>query len=278
LIDGYRGRDDLERKLIRVLHRKSFIDDATRIWRGLRYEQRLGFQLEVNTLRLLKRGIVMLDTISSDRLRHELELVLREEFPEKILTRAGELGVLAQLHPSLEGNGWLAEKFWQVRQPNSPSSSSVELYMALLVYRLGSHEIEEIIARLRLPKLSAKALRDTADLRDKLELLADSELVPSSVYHFLRNYSLTAITANLIAGAIPAARQHIQTFLTKLRYSRPSLTGSDLKKMGISPGPQMKEVLQRLRDARLDGKIVSKKGEVELVRGWLGSSPSTPSS
>ena len=53
LIDLYGGREDLEHKLIRILHEKSFTDDATRIWRGLRYEQRLDFQLEPTTLKLL---------------------------------------------------------------------------------------------------------------------------------------------------------------------------------------------------------------------------------
>ena len=84
LIDPYRGRDDLNRGWVRVLHERSFIDDSTRIWRGLRYEQRLDFQLEPDTLKLLKRDIPMLDTISGDRIRHELELILREELPEKI--------------------------------------------------------------------------------------------------------------------------------------------------------------------------------------------------
>ncbi|HUU64504.1 MAG TPA: CCA tRNA nucleotidyltransferase, partial [Dehalococcoidales bacterium] len=78
LIDLYGGRDDLEHKLIRVLHEKSFTDDATRIWRGLRYEQRLDFQLEPTTLKLLKRDIPMLDTISGDRIRYELECILQE--------------------------------------------------------------------------------------------------------------------------------------------------------------------------------------------------------
>ncbi|MFC1966600.1 CCA tRNA nucleotidyltransferase, partial [Chloroflexota bacterium] len=97
LIDRHGGMDDLKHKLIRILHERSFIDDATRIWRGLRYEQRLDFQLEANTLKLLKRDLPMLDTISGDRIRHELELVLREEFPEKALRRATELGVLPRL-------------------------------------------------------------------------------------------------------------------------------------------------------------------------------------
>jgi tRNA nucleotidyltransferase (CCA-adding enzyme) len=65
-------------------------------------------------------------------------------------------------------------------------------------------------------------------------------------------------------------RQHIQAFLTKLRYVKPALTGSDLIKMGVAPGPRMKEILQRLHEARLDGKVTSKKGEEEMVRGWVG--------
>ncbi|MFC2073152.1 CCA tRNA nucleotidyltransferase, partial [Chloroflexota bacterium] len=161
LIDPYRGRDDLEYKFLRVLHERSFIDDSTRIWRGLRYEQRLGFQLEPDTLRLLKRDIPMLDTISGDRIRHELELILKEEFPEKILRRAEELKVLPKLHPALQGDGWLAEKFGQARQSSSPNLPSVELYMALLAYRLTSEENEDFISRLRLPKSSAQTLRDT---------------------------------------------------------------------------------------------------------------------
>ena len=94
LVDRHGGRDDLEHKLIRILHEKSFVDDATRIWRALRYEQRLNFQLEPNTLKLLKRDIPMLDTISGDRIRHELELILDEELPEKTIRRAEELKVL----------------------------------------------------------------------------------------------------------------------------------------------------------------------------------------
>ena len=40
----------------------------------------------------------MLDTISGDRIRHELELILKEELPEKTLRRAEELKVLTRLH------------------------------------------------------------------------------------------------------------------------------------------------------------------------------------
>ncbi|GAJ20895.1 unnamed protein product [marine sediment metagenome] len=65
------------------------------------------------------------------------------------------------------------------------------------------------------------------------------------------------------------AHQHIQLFLDKLRYVKSALTGNDLQKMGVAPGPQMKEILNLLQEARLDGKVTSKRGEVEVVEGWV---------
>ena len=58
----------------------------------------------------------------------------------------------------------------------------------------------------------------------------------------------------------------IQLFLDTLRYVRPALTGTDLKVMGIPPGVRIKEILQLLHEARLDGKVTSRRGEEGLVR------------
>ena len=269
LIDRHGGIDDLEHKLIRILHEKSFTDDATRIWRGLRYEQRLDFQLEPNTLKLLKRDIPMLDTISGDRIRHELELILTEKYPEKVLRRAEELEVLPKLHPALKGNGWLEEKFEQARQLSSPDLSPIGLYLALLVYHLSDEANEHLISRLRLPKPLTQTLRDTNSLKTKLQSLADPELDRSSIYRLLHSYCLPAIMANSLAGDPSVARQHMQLFLNKLRYVKSALTGDDLKRMGIAPGPDIKEVLELVLEARLDRKITTKQGEEGLVNSWL---------
>jgi len=269
LIDLYGGIYDLEHKFIRILHEKSFTDDATRIWRGLRYEQRLDFHLEETTLKLLKRDIPMLDTISGDRIRHEVELVFKEELPEKILRRAEELGVLPNLHPSLKGNGWLAKRFQQARELSHPNLPPVGLYLALLAYRLTDEENEQLISRLRLSKSLTQTLRDTNSIKAKLQSLAAPKLPPSSIYRLLYGYSPQAITANSLASDSSVARRRIQLFLNKLRYIKPALTGDDLKRMGITPGPRIKEILHLLHDARLDGKVRTRQGEEEMVKGWL---------
>jgi tRNA nucleotidyltransferase (CCA-adding enzyme) len=269
LLDIYGGRDDLEHKLVRVLHDKSFIDDATRIWRGLRYEQRLNFQLEPTTLQLLKRDKSYLDAISGDRIRHELELILKEEYPEKVLRRSDELGVLAKLHPSLKEDCWLSEKFEQARSFSSPESPSVWLYLALLAYRLNVEENEQLVSYLRLPKSVAQTLRDTIDLKIRIESLTEPELPSSRIYSLLHSYTTSSVIATSLASDSLVARQRINLFLGELCYIKPALSGEDLKRMGATPGPSIKKTLSLLLEARLDGKVTTRRDEVDLVRKLL---------
>lgn len=269
LIDPYSGQRDIRNRLIRILHPTSFIDDSTRIWRGLRYEQRLGFRLEADTLRLLRRDINMLDSISGDRIRYELECILGEELPERVFKRAAELGVLAKLSPSLKGNGWLEEKFKQARQMYLPDKPPPGIYMALLSYNLADEERERFISYLRLPKAMEQTLRDSSSTRAKLKKLADAGISPSAIHHLLTDSSIQAIAANLIASDSPTARRNLKLYLDKLRYVKTALTGNDLIKMGIPPGPHIKEILNRLLDARLDGSVRTREEEEEMARGSI---------
>jgi len=268
LIDPYSGSTDLKGRLIRVLHEKSFIDDSTRIWRGLRYEQRLDFMLEVETLKLLQRDIPMLDTISGDRIRYELECILKEKIPEKILQRAGDLGVLRKLNPALKGNGWLAEKFGKARQTILPQTPSPKLYMVLLAYHLTNKESEQFITYLRLPKSTAQILRDSSSIRKKINKLADPEIKPSQIYHLLHGNTPQAITANIIATDSENARCNMRLYTDKLYKIKPALNGNDLIKMGIDPGLCMKKMLNKLLDARLNGGVKTREDEERIMRYW----------
>ena len=268
-LDPHGGRDDLKAKVIRVLHEKSFTDDATRIWRGLRYEQRLDFHLERKTLGLLQRDIAMLDTISGDRIRYEIECILKEKFPEKVFGRAAALGVLPKLHPALKGNDWLVSRFEQARAACSPETPEAGLYLSLLVYFLTAEEMGRFISRLRLPKLLAQDLNDTIALKGKMRLLATPGMSPSGIYRLLDGYTSTALMANSLATESPAASQNIRLYLTRLKDIKIELSGKDLLRMGVDSGPDMKEIMELLLKARLDGKISSKEDEEEVVREWL---------
>ena len=264
LVDPHRGKSDLEHHFIRILHPGSFSDDATRILRAVRYEQRLGFELEAQTTQLLKRDIPMLDTISGDRIRHELELVFKEKQPELVIQRLGELGVLPRISPSLKGDGWIAEKFDKARRLRKPAQLS-SLYFCLLIYSFSEKNIEQFLVRLNISARLSRAMRDMLRLKTSLPLLGKSSLKPSEIYYLLREYEPLAIQANAIASESATVQRYLQLFLTKLRYVRTSLDGEELKRLGISAGPEMGKILQILHKAKLDGEVRTEVGEKTLA-------------
>ena len=271
LIDPHQGKSDLEHRLIRILHPGSFSDDANRILRAVRYEQRLDFELETQTAQLLKRDIPMLDTISGDRIRHELELIFKEKQPELVIKRLGELGVLPRISPFLKGDGWIAEKFDKARRLKKPNQLP-SLYFCLLIYSFSEKEIEQFLTRLNISAKLSRAMYDTLRLKTSLPFLDKTSLKPSEIYYLLREYEPMAIEANAIAtdekeGTTSLiAHHHLQLFLTKLRYVRTSLSGGELKRLGIPAGPEMGKVLQILHKAKLDGEVSTRADEKKLVR------------
>jgi len=264
LVDPYQGKNDLEHCLIRILHPESFSDDATRILRAVRYEQRLCFVLETETAQLLKRDIPMLDTISGDRIRHELELIFKEKQPEFVINRLGALGVLQGISPFLKGDGWIVEKFDKARRLKKPTQLP-SLYFCLFIYSSSETDVEQFLARLNIPAKLSRAMRDTLRLKTRLTLLDKSSLKPSEIYYLLREYEPVAIQANAIASEPSMAHRYLQLFLTKLRCVRTSLDGEELKRLGISAGPEMGKVLQVLHKAKLDGEVRTRADEKKLA-------------
>ena len=97
ILDPLGGMPDLESRLIRVLHQKSFLDDPTRIFRALRYATRLGASLEVGTRQLMLEALRAgaLETISGTRIANDLEKSMKEEQAADLLVSLGEMGIFS---------------------------------------------------------------------------------------------------------------------------------------------------------------------------------------
>lgn len=87
----------------------------------------------------------------------------------------------------------------------------------------------------------------------------------SEIHHLLRDYDPLAIQANAIASESSTTCHHLSLFLDELRYVKPHLTGDDLAKLGIRPGPEVGEMLRKLLKARLDGETKTREEEEKLV-------------
>jgi tRNA nucleotidyltransferase (CCA-adding enzyme) len=271
IVDPFGGRADLDAALLRVLHEGSFRDDATRILRGARYESRLGFRLERRTLRWLKRDIGYLETISGPRIREELARVMGEPQPERILLRLRRLGALAAISPSLSFDGRRAQAFARLRQVEGEPPPTA--YLALLAWGLSRQQTAALAARLALTKRETEAVRATPEARALVGKLS-REVKPSRAVELLAPLPPASVWA-LAASAGGRARQQALRYLQRWRYVRPSLDGHALLAMGAREGPHLGQVLRRLRAAKLDGEVRSRREEERMARALLGLATET---
>jgi tRNA nucleotidyltransferase (CCA-adding enzyme) len=270
LLDFYGGESDLRQGLIRVLHSLSFIEDPTRILRAVRLETRLDFQIELRTEQLIANAVPMLDRVSGDRIRHEIELILLETEPERALCRLQELGVLDAISPGLVCDRWLQDRFARLRQAAGDPVWALDEerwvfgYLALLLYRLSPEKRKLAQKRLRLGRDVVKRLGEVEWIKERVPGLEQPQ--PASIlYNWLEPYSTEALLV-VWAAEKEMVRQQIHHFQAKLRDVQTLLDGRYLiERYGLKPSPVFGHLLDQLRDARLDGEVETREEEEALL-------------
>lgn len=295
LLDFWGGGQDLRDGVIRVLHSLSFVEDPTRILRAARLEQRLGFRVEPRTAELMHHALPLLDRVSGDRIRHELELALREkdDRAERTLARFQELGALAGISPALQGevDEWLAgsfatlraglaagvwpEDFDVARHPDQEGMTALEVlrefaYFGLLVYRLDPPQIESILKRLHVKSTTIRDVRALHGVQDTLAWLNSFPQMPASeVVARLEPFPPRALLVGWVTRTPDAASRLVERYWREWRFVRTALDGAALKALGLPPSPLYGRLLGGLRAARLDGLISTEEEERALLQQWL---------
>jgi tRNA nucleotidyltransferase (CCA-adding enzyme) len=276
LLDFYGGESDLREGVIRVLHSLSFVDDPTRMLRAARLESRLGFCLDPRSEELIAEGLPLLKRVSSDRIRHELEQIFDEPEPERVLSRLEELGVLAQIYPGLRCDKWLQGRCVVLRQVLAPEAWGLKpeddafLHLAMLAYRLDEEQLEAFLKRLKIKRDDADDLRLLPSLRATLPQVGRTRR-PSAVYRWLQPFPARVLAAAWVAAGSGRQQGQLLRYQTEWRLVEPEITGDDLKAMGLRPSPLFGQLLEVLRDARLDGKVGTRVEEEALLQELLAA-------
>lgn len=276
LVDLHGGLRDLQNKTIRVLHGLSFIDDPTRVFRAIRLEQRLGFQLDKETNVLLTEAVKMglLHSLSPSRLSAELHHVLSEREPVKTLARLAGYNVLQFIHPRLKWSPELARLMkavekaveWHAGVSLEPLASPWVVYGMVLLDALPESAIQETLARLTFPRGQTQSLLRTSRASTRLLLTLDRTVKPSETFRALCNFPEETLMFLIAKTRSKRAKQKIVDMFTTYRRMKPILRGNDLKAMGLTPGPLYNRILDLLLDARLDGTVETVTDERRLVQ------------
>ena len=86
LIDLTDGVSDIKNKILRVLHKKSYRDDPTRILRGLNFKYRFGFDFSDVDKILISEYMksINLENASKDRIKDVFQIVLSNKYQDEI--------------------------------------------------------------------------------------------------------------------------------------------------------------------------------------------------
>ncbi|HEV8243275.1 MAG TPA: CBS domain-containing protein [Nitrospirales bacterium] len=278
LIDFYGGQHDLKEKTLRVLHSLSFVEDPTRVFRAIRFEQRFGFRLGKETLTLI-RGAAKMDLfhrLSGSRLLEELILLFSEEESRKAIARLAELDLLRFIHPNLKWSPRLeallkavegALDWYKLLYLDHKMDAWVVHFMALMEV-VPDKAVREVLKRLPVPERQAEKIRtgrfaSQAMLR---RLAKRPSLKPAETYRTLLGLSDEVLLFLMAKTKLESVKRQISACLTTYQHMKASLTGSDLKAMGLQPGPLYKKILDRLLDARLNGEVKTEADERALAK------------
>jgi tRNA nucleotidyltransferase (CCA-adding enzyme) len=284
LIDFFAGQEDLIHKRIRILHNLSFVEDPTRIFRAIRFEQRYNFKIDKHTQDLIKKavGLKMFERVQKQRIREELILLLSEKEPKRLIKRMAQLHQLSFLHPKIKLNKTLIDLLQRIEEkliwfnshlPQKRSLDKWLVYLIAIFDQLNYKQTQDTCHKFVFNKGDVKRTLSykRASPRILKVLSKKGALKPSYIFKLLEPMSYEVILLNLAKSKTRITEGRISDFFTKYNGMRLNITGKDLKRIGLESGPQFKEILNKALYEKIDGKLKSKEDELEFVRRLVGT-------
>ncbi len=282
LIDFFSSQKDLKEKTIRVLHNLSFVEDPTRAFRAIKFEQRFGFTIGKLTASLIENAVKMdlFSRLSGRRIINEIKQILEEENPALAIARLDDFYLLKAIHPSLQLTGDMTALLNAVRKVVSwhdllflkEAYAKWTVYFMAIIAGMDYKGAIDVCTRLELaPRYRLLLCKDRFSAERTLFWLEHNTPISNSMLC----EKLSGVKTELLLYMMAATRQEyiqraISSFCVTLRYIQPETTGKDLLAMGITPGPVYKELLKSLRDGKLDGTLKNKDDEQAYVIDRLG--------
>lgn len=279
LIDFFDGMGDIAKKHIKALHDKSFVDDPTRILRGIRLEKRLGFTIEPHTANLMRKSIEkeIYKKVREPRLRDEIVLAMKEKDPFSIINRMDEFRALKIVHPYLKLHKDLKGIFTAIDEAcdwyndNSPRKRSIEKWLIYLMalfndvsydgtlYFCNKFEFKrgERMRMISYKELGGKILKTLNTKR---------KILPSKIYRLLEPLSHEATILLMAVSRSGIGKGRIMEFFHEYNGMRTTVKGGDIKALGVKTGPHFAKIVERILYKKLDGILKTREEELEYAK------------
>ncbi len=282
LIDFFNCQSDLKQKDIKVLHNLSFVEDPSRIFRAIRFEKRMDFNMAPHTARLIRNAVKMklFGKATDTRFFSEIRQIFSEENPIPAIQRMAEFNLFQFLWPDLKPHLKVDRRFLHILQQ---AQRAIDWYNLLYLKEQCSHWIVYLLAimgrsqpevlenfckRFLVPqKTTEKLLQQKVHADKTANLLARrSTLRNSEIYWLLQELDIEGLLYMISIARRSTVKKAVSNYVTELRQVKTVLGGRDLMAMGYPPGPDFKTILNDLLDARLDETVTSREDEIHHIQ------------
>lgn len=292
LIDPFDGRADIERKLIRTVNaaHERFSEDLTRILRAIRFSTELNFEIDPDTSLAIRELAVRLNLLRERDGKNEFvvprEMVGEELFksflanPERAVLLLKTLGVMQELFPRvtqlMPNNPTYLDPISHSK-PNEP-----HIALALLLRGLNEEQIDQAIKFTGLDRLP-KSIRLDSKRQAWLSAILKVQITPDKINSmpasafengFMSSHGLARVRCleligeTAVAQAATTRRKKIENtwLVDETETIAPLLSGNDIVSLGIQPGPEVRRILNLLRDEQLDGRLLSREAALKWIK------------
>jgi len=265
LVDPFGGREDLEAGRIRILHDRSFVGDPTRILRAIRYEDRYGFRMDDETVRLARECIATghVGVLSGARLRDELVALLEEGDVSHAIPRLAELGAQKEVHPHVVADEEAVGLFDRLRELNQRYELGVpawRLGLEALGRKLPPAEIAPWLGALKIRRPDGDQI--AAAIVEGPRIADDLGGTPADVVAAAERHDPDAPLFALALTGSPRLHEYFE----RLRGVRLEISGADLAELGLGESPRVGQILGELRRRKLNGELDGREAELEAAQ------------
>ena len=240
IVDYTGGLEDLKNKNLKVLHDESFIDDPTRIIRGLKFSIRFGFDLDEHTRKLQEEYLANINYDMSYK-RVKKELIETFNFNSN---KAFERFINENIYKLVTEN--------DVKIPDIDIEKLINDYKPEYVWLVYVGVLKDL-SKLPLTKIEQKIIDEVPN-----KILSND----FEIYKAFENARLETVLLYGILYDEKIARH----YLDDLKQIKISVTGNDLLDLGIKPSPRYQEIFDEILKCKLENPDMTKDEELEYLK------------
>jgi poly(A) polymerase len=268
ILDYVSGLPDINKRIIRAIGNPEarFSEDRLRIIRAVRFASRFSFVIENETWNAVRKYAHQITMVSMERINAEITRILNGKNPLLGIRLLADSGILRQVIPELNSTDKIIKLYENFK------ASDISAAMSVLLVDIPQSVALEILKRM---KFTNKVIEEFRFIKEKSEIAAGFRDLPVSGRKRLLRENLfeklmlflkiLADSGYFDAGILAEISAHHKMWTKDHLMPEPLINGDDLKALGLKQGRIYSEILRKVEDAQLDGKIKNREEAMELV-------------